>query len=334
MLRKVSRRRFIGIVAAASGMALLPPGSRVRAGDRLFTWSGTALGAIATLQINHHDRAAAERAIERTIREVARLEELFSLYRRDSVLVALNRQGILIAPDADFVDLLAECRRLNQLTEGAFDPTVQPLWTLYAEHFSRRGAPATGPEPGSVETALQRVGMQHVLASRDRIAFARRGMALTLNGIAQGYLTDRVVAILRAEGIDHSLVDMGESRALGSRPDGRPWAVAILDPDGSIPAGERFGLVDQAVATSGAYGFQFDAQGRFNHLLDPQTGACANRYRSVTVVMPTATAADALSTAFSLMPVERIEHILTSMRVGTAYVTGHDGQRTRLPSEA
>lgn len=330
MYMKLSRRRFIGITAAASGMALLPLGSRVRAEARLITWSGTALGARAALQIHHHDRAAAERVIERSVREVARLEGMFSLYRRESALVTLNRQGALIAPESDFIELLAECRRLNALTDGLFDPTVQPLWNLYAEHFSRAGASAAGPDESSIQDVLQRVGMQHVLASRDRIAFARRGMALTLNGIAQGYLTDCVVEILRSEGIEHSLVDMGESRVLGTRPDGRPWTVGIRDPDGSIAARDLFAVVDQAVATSGAYGFQFDPEGRFNHLLDPRTGTCASRHQSVTVVMPTATAADALSTAFSLMPVDRIRNVMKSVQDGIVYVTGNDGQRTEV----
>ena len=334
MRQKLSRRRFIGISAAASGMALLPIGSRARAEAQLFTWSGTVLGASATLQIHHHDRVTAERVIERSVREAERLERMFSLYRHDSALVALNRQGFLIAPEPDFIDLLAECRHVNAMTDGAFDPTVQPLWALYAEHFSHPGASAAGPEASSVQAALQCVGMRHVLVSRDRIAFARRGMALTLNGIAQGYLTDRVVAILRSEGIDHSLVDMGESRALGTRPDGRPWTVGILDPDGSSAAGDSFALIDQAVATSGAYGFQFDGRGRFNHLFDPRTGVCATQYQSVTVVMPTATAADAFATAFSLMPIEHIENALKSVQVGTVHVTGCDGRRTTFSTDA
>jgi thiamine biosynthesis lipoprotein len=68
--------------------------------------------------------------------------------------------------------------------------------------------------------------------------------------------------------------------------------------------------VDRAVSTSGGYGFRFDAAGRFNHLFDPRTGGCADLYRSVTTVSCTATAADALSTAFSLMPEQRIRSLL------------------------
>ena len=105
--------------------------------------------------------------------------------------------------------------------------------------------------------ALDKVGFRHVAFDRSRIVLGRRGMGLTLNDIAQGYATDRVVALLRAEGIERSLVDMGESRAVGSREEGVPWRIGITDPDAPGRVTEILELVDNAVATSGAYGFRF-----------------------------------------------------------------------------
>jgi thiamine biosynthesis lipoprotein len=293
------------------------------------TWRGIALGAAASLQIHHHDRAAAEKLVQRSIAELRRLERLFSLYRDDSALVDLNRRGVLDAPAAELVELIGEAQRYGALTGGAFDPTVQPLWVLYADHFSKLEAAPGGPPATAVQAALAKVGYSKMLVSRDRIALDR-GMALTLNGIAQGYITDRVVEVLRAGGIAHSLVDMGESRAIGSHPDGRPWEAGISDPDNPTRIAETMQLVNQAVATSGGYGFRFDAQGRFNHLFDPRTGESANRYKSVTVVMPTATAADALSTAFSLLPAEAIGDVLKKSGEGRALLVTVDGQRVML----
>ena len=134
--------------------------------------------------------------------------------------------------------MLDECRRYWELTGGAFDPTVQALWTLYWEHFSRPRHDPAGPSADALRTALDKVGFRHVAFDRSRIVLGRRGMGLTLNGIAQGYATDRVVALLRAEGIERSLVDMGESRALGSPP--RRRAVAHRHRrSGRTRAGER-----------------------------------------------------------------------------------------------
>lgn len=327
MFFPLSRRRFIGISAAAAGLNLLPLGGGAGAQARLVTWQGQVMGAAATLQLHHHDQAAAERLIERALAEMRRLELLFSLYRDDSALSLLNRQGVLLAPPAELVALLAECRRHFELTGGSFDPTVQPLWALYRDHFSRPGADPQGPPASALRAALARVGFAQVGFNQDRIVFHRPGMALTLNGIAQGWATDRVVDMLRREGVVSSLVDMGESRALGARPDGRPWRIGVADPDQPDQVGSTLEAVDKAVATSGAYGFRFDSAGRFNHLLDPRTGACAHLHGSVTVVLPTATAADALSTAFSLMVPADIERTLRRLGEGRVGIVSASGAR-------
>ena len=331
MADTITRRRFIGISAAAIGLSL-PPSRAALAQAAPVTWRGIALGAVASLQIHHPDRIVAEKLIRRSLDELHRLERLFSLYRDDSALAVLNRRGVLEAPPAELVELLGESRRYAELTGGMFDPTVQPLWALYTDHFSKQGADPDGPPPSEVEAAIAKVGHDGILVSRDRIVLARRGMALTLNGIAQGYISDRVVALLREGGIAHSLVDMGEIRALGSRLDGQPWQVGLTDPDHPERIAATIPLADQAVATSGSYSFRFDVRGLFNHLFDPRTGRSADRYRSVSVLMPTATAADALSTAFSLMPAEDISAALERLGEGQAQITAADGQRITLPA--
>ncbi|TAK47606.1 MAG: FAD:protein FMN transferase [Xanthobacteraceae bacterium] len=324
-----TRRRMIAISAAAAGLGLLPPRRARATADvtdaSLVTWRGTALGAPATMQIHHHDRAAAESLIARAIAEVRRLEALFSLYRSDSALVDLNRHGVLAAPAPELVDLLMECRRYSELSGGRFDATVQPLWTLYADHFARDDADPSGPEAGALARALACVGYENILVNRDRVAFARPGVRVTLNGIAQGYITDRVVDLLRAAGITQTLVDMGETRCLDAFPDGRPWQVGIADPDQPGRIWRTLSIVNQAVATSGGYGFRFDPQGRFNHLFDPATGHSAHAYRSVSVVAATATAADALSTAFSFMTLADIERVLAAHDGAAAHLVLADG---------
>lgn len=326
----LSRRRFIGVTAAAAGLGLVPFGHAPRAEAHLVTWQGQAMGAVATLQVHHHDRAAAERLVERALAEVRRLEAVFSLHRDDSALSTLNRQGFLIAPPAALVELLSECRRCWELTGGAFDPTVQALWILYRDHFSQPGADPQGPPETALQAALARVDFGQVAFDADRIVLPGRGMGLTLNGIAQGYATDRVVDILRAGGIASSLVDMGEPRAIGPRPSGEPWRVGLADPDHPERIGETLDLVDQAVATSGGYGFRFEPEGRFNHLLDPRTGASAGLYRSVTVVMPSAMAADALSTAFSLLPPGDIGQAVQRLGEGQVHLLTAAGETIML----
>jgi thiamine biosynthesis lipoprotein len=132
-------------------------------------------------------------------------------------------------------------------------------------------------------------------------------MALTLNGIAQGYIADRVADMLGAEGLTDILIDTGEFRALGSRPDGTAWPVKLA-------AGGEVPLVARALATSAPLGTTFDEGASVGHILDPRSGTPAPaRWREITVSSPSAALADALSTAACLFETQRdIEACLTA----------------------
>ncbi|MGX4771875.1 FAD:protein FMN transferase [Bradyrhizobium guangdongense] len=329
MMQMPTRRRFIRISAAAAGLGLLSAGRSVRAEVAPTVWRGTMLGAVATLEIHDEDRSRAERLIAVACAEARRLEQLFSLYLKDSALVELNRTGILVDPAAEMVDLLSASQHYSGLTGGLFDVTVQPLWELYASHFAQEDADPGGPAAAAIQAALARVGSDRITVGRDRVVMPR-GTTVTLNGIAQGYVTDKVVDLLRAHGVSHSLVDMGEARAIGARPDGQPWEVGIADPDVSGQTKAVLPIVDRAVSTSGNYGFSFDPRAQFNHLFDPRTGGCAHRYRSVTTVSRSATAADALSTAFSFMPEEKIRSLLPRVDIDRVHLIDDAGQSTEL----
>ena len=304
-----TRRRMIAIVATAAGSALLGSGCLARANVPV-VWRGSALGAQVSIEIYHPDRAEAKRLVRLCLQDVHRLEQQFSLYRTDSAVCTLNRTGVLVAPDADMVSLLKASLFFSNLTQGAFDPTVQPLWRLYAEHFSSDRPDQQGPPQEKLAEALAKVGRDGLLVRADRVALTRRGAGITLNGIAQGYATDRVVDTLRKAGLSTTLVDMGEIRAIGSRPDGASWRVGLADPDRPGVITETVDLVDRAVATTAGAGFRFDPAGRFTHLFDPATGRSPALYRTVSVIAPTATEADALSTAFSLVSASRIGEIV------------------------
>lgn len=329
MTSMLSRRRFIRISAAAAGLGALSSGHPARAEVAPVTWRGTLLGAVATMEIHDEDRRRAERLIVLACAEARRLERLFSLYMDDSALVALNRTGVLLDPAAELVDLLSASQRYAALTGGVFDVTVQPLWELYAGHFARDDADPAGPSPAAIAAALARVGSSRLSISRDRIVMPK-GMTVTLNGIAQGYLTDKVVDLLRANGVSHSLVDMGEARAIGARPDGKPWDVGIADPDIIGRTRTVLPIVDRAVSTSGGYGYQFDPKARFNHLFDPRSGGCAHRYRSVTTVSRSATAADAMSTAFSVMSAGEIRSLLPRVDIDRVHLIDAAGELVEL----
>jgi FAD:protein FMN transferase len=330
MMKPMTRRRFIRITAVAAGLsAAAPLLARGTASPMLHRWSGVALGADASLALYHPDAAEAQRLITATLAEVKRLERVFSLYDQNSALCQLNRQGMLQDPPQELVALLSDCARYSQATGGAFDVTVQPLWDLYAAHFSQAVANPAGPSPTDIARATARVDHRAVEVAPDLIRFLKPGMSITLNGIAQGYITDRVAELLRASGVQHTLIDMGETRALDSHPAGRPWDIGLRDPADGSAIVATVPLDNAAIATSGGYGTQFDDAGRFNHIFDPATGACASRYASVSVVAPIATTADALSTALSLLPIARAEKVLANCAANAAWFILNDGRIER-----
>ena len=148
---------------------------------------------------------------------------------------------------------------------------MQALWNSIATILSRRTPTRRGRQGEALEAALAKVGFQHCCL-RPRTASLSHGAAwaLTLNGIAQGYVTDRVVALLRAGGIERSLVDMGESRALGTHPDGRPWQVGDSRPGRA--GAHRRDVGRSSIRPSrrpAATAFASTRPGRFNHLFDP-----------------------------------------------------------------
>jgi thiamine biosynthesis lipoprotein len=310
----LTRRRMIAIAAATAGSAFLSGGRGAPgawAGEAV-RWRGSALGAQVSIDIFHPDREEAERVGQACLAEVRRLEGQFSLYQAGSAICALNRSGILIAPEPDMVALLRASLQFSDLTGGAFDPTVQPLWQLYSEHFSSEKPNSDGPPAKRLTEALAKVGCSGLRVSEERVSLLRHGAAITLNGIAQGYATDRVVDVLRARGLSTTLVNFGEIRALGGRGDGTPWRIGLADPDRPGALTETVNLVDRAVATTAGAGFRFDPAGRFTHLFDPRTGRSPALYRTLSVIAPTATEADALSTAFSMLDASRITDIVAA----------------------
>lgn len=306
----LSRRRFIRIAAISAGLAAHPAWALPRPQFETYTWTGIALGAEASMTLQHHSEAEAKAALADCVAEVARLEAIFSLYREDSALVRLNAAGRLDDAPLDLRILLAEALRLSARTGGAFDPTIQPVWSVYAGHFSTPGASADGPAQSLIDAALSRTGWRDIEISDSGVRLGKPGTALTLNGIAQGYITDKVSDLLARSGFEHVLVNMGEQRALGPKWDGSAWRVGVSDPNNREAMLVEIPVSSGAVATSGGYGCRFDEAGRFTHILDPRTGAAARQFKSITVIAPRATDADGISTALCVLGEERSKALL------------------------
>ena len=279
----LSRRRFISITAGC----LLGAHHAIASENMGARWQGIALGAHADLRLVGLPAREAERLLLAARAEIERLERLFSLYRADSALVRLNATGILERPGPDMLELCSLVSTIHQASSGRFDPSIQPLWMAYA----RAGGV---PDQKTLAAARAATGWSKVEVSADRIRL-RPGAALTFNGIAQGFITDRVVGLLMAQGLESGLVSVGEIAAVGASPGGGDWAIGLADLEDG-PADTTIHLRDRAVATSSPRGTMF-GPGLAGHILDPETGMAAPaNWRRVSVIHRSAAIADGLST--------------------------------------
>ena len=285
---RITRRRFLTLSAAA---ALALPGRSTTRHD----WRGTALGAEARLTLSGASDRQARHIFARVAATLAGIEAQFSLYR-DSALTRLNRDGHLAHPAPEVRELFALAGQIHTATGGLFDPSVQPLWL----------ALATGGDPAAARAL---VGWSRVRMTSQEIRLDP-GMALTFNGIAQGHAADRIAGLMRDEGLTDVLIDMGEVRALGRRPDGAAWAAQIAGPDGSPLA--ALALTDRALATSSPLGTRIGPGPGpgIGHILHPQ--GLPPRWQTVSVSAPLAAIADALSTAACLMDRAAIDRALAA----------------------
>ena len=290
----IARRRFISILGGAGlASALSGPADAVTALTKRH-WRGIALGADASILLAHENAAE---LIRMARAEISRLESIFSLYRPASDLTRLNAVGFLSNPPFELVELLSHCDALHRRSFGAFDPTVQSLWAAYAQAVS------SGREPTEAEigSALDRTGWWNVSYSPDEVDLSQNGIQVSLNGIAQGYITDKVAELFRANGVSDVLINLGEIATMGRQSDGSPWRVSTLDTRTARLGKRSHELRNAAIATSVPLGTAFDKAGTIGHIIDPRTGRPAARWHQVTVIAPNATWADGLSTALCML---------------------------------
>ena len=305
MASRLTRRRAMSLVASFGAAFAVP---RTVHAER-FEWRGTALGADATLILVDADRASAEQVTTACLDEVERLEEVFSLHRSQSEISRLNRDGVLAEPSMDLRVVLGLSQRLHRLTEGLFDPTVQPLWKHYA-------APPhdSGRDDAETVRLVGRIGLGRLEVTPWAITM-ERGTEITLNGIAQGYITERVADILRRRGWTSVLVDLGEALALGER----PFHITVA------PSGLEVPLASGALATSRADALWLSEEAGIAHVLHPLTGRTPRHWQSITVRHTSASIADGLSTALVLADRGQARRILSRVPEATAWGTDLDG---------
>jgi thiamine biosynthesis lipoprotein len=335
--RSLTRRRFLLTLGAAGGSVAAAGwlwrvgrfGQTVKlpAGLRAATRTGSALGTDVSMTALHESQAAAERALDAAFAELDTVESVMSLYRPNSQLCQLNAQHELRQPHPYLVQVLRKAEAVSAASDGAFDVTVQPLWTLYANSADAGRMPSAA----DIERVTKHVNWRQVEVADDRVQLHGAGTAVTLNGIAQGFAADRVLAALAGQGIRHALVNTGEIGTMGRRADGERWTIGVQDPRHKDALLRRVQLEGLCMATSGDYETTFTPDYVNNHIFDPQTGRSPQAFQSVTIVAKTGLDADALSTAVFVAGLDRGIKLIESIPGADGFFVMKNGQ-TRATS--
>ncbi len=244
----------------------------------------------------------AQAAIDRCEEEIAALDRKLSAQSAASQIAKLNDGGSCEEPDT--LEVLADALEIARRTDGAYDPTVYPLMTLWG--FGTETAHV--PQQKDIDAALSHIGYEKLPDVTCPYSLPEE-MAVDLGGIGKGFAAKKARESLTASGITSAVLSLGGNVTLvGAKPDGSDWTVGLQDP--SLES--LFGYVsgkNVSVVTSGGYQRYFEEDGeRYWHILDAKTGWPAKTgLASVTVVSENDVLADGLSTALFVMGLEKAE---------------------------
>ena len=245
--------------------------------------------------------AKAQEAVDEAEAEIQRLDELLSTGNEESEIAQLNQnKSATLSEDAGY--LVERALELNKETDGAFDIAIYPVmeaWGFPTQNYQV-------PTADTLESLLKLADASQIIYDEDsrKISFDREGMKIDLGGIAKGYTSSRIMDIYKENNISSGLVNLGGNvQALGTKPDGSKWRVAVQSPDDTEDYLGILSVEDKAVITSGGYERYFEQDGKtYHHIINPKTGYPAeNGLTSVTVVSEDGTLADGLSTSLFIM---------------------------------
>ena len=238
---------------------------------------------------------------------LSRINTQMSTWDADSEISRFNKSQSTdwFAVSEEFAAVTTEAKRVWKLTDGAFDPTVEPLILLWGFGDDRR---REIPEESEIEAALKQCGMQHLEVRADPPALRKSLPALKLNlsAIAKGYAVDVIAELLVKEGCPRFVVDIGgENRAGTAKTSGEPWRLGVEAPTGGIR--RVLEVTESSVATSGDYRNNFQSDGVvYSHAISPTIGRpVENPPASVSVMHSSCMTADALATSMLVMNVEK-----------------------------
>ncbi|MGA8138933.1 MULTISPECIES: FAD:protein FMN transferase [Pseudomonas] len=301
--------------------------------DSLEQFGGPTMGSTYSIQYVRHAGGPAVAEVKPAVEAIlAEVDRQMSTYRGDSDIERFNElpaHSCQVMPSS-ILELVRVGEQLSLDSDGAYDLTVEPLMNLWG--FGPQGREEKVPDAARLAEVRQRVGHRYLRIDGDQLC-KDAAVEVDFNSIAAGYTVDRIVARLQALGLDSFLAEAtGELKAVGKKPDGSPWRIALEVPRDDEQVAQRIIALDgYGVSTSGDYRNYFEQDGkRYSHTFDALTGApITHNLASVTVIHPSTLMADGFSTLLLILGPERgwdyaEKHMIAAffvMRADTGFVT-------------
>lgn len=276
-------------------------------------YSDRAMGTNVTVWLWTADERGAAQVAEAVFDEMKRLDKEMTTWDPASEVSQINAAagGKPVKISDETYQVIERAVDISKRSKGLFDITVGAFKGLWKFDEDVDG---TLPNPADVKKQLALVNWKDIVlnARQHSVLLKRKGMAITLGGIAKGYAVDKCVEILRKRGFSDFMMQAGGDMYIAGKKAKEPWMVAIRDPRG--PTNTFFArapIENHSFSTSGDYERGFVKDGvRYHHILDTRTGQPARASRSVTIRAKDAFTADAWSKVMFIMgPKDALELI-------------------------
>jgi len=305
--------RAPGLAVVVAALALARVASAAPDPDRKFVYNGQAMGTVVSVFIWADDEAKAAKGAEDVFTEMKRLDGVMTTWTPDSEVSRVNTaagQKPVVVSDETFA-VIARAVDVSKRSGGVFDISVGAFKGLWKFDQDMDG---TLPDPADVKKRLANIGWKNIVLDKKKhtVFLKKKGMSITLGGIAKGYAVDKCVELLHKEGFTNFMVQAGGDMYVAGKKGSEPWIVGIRDPRG--PHDSMFAIApveDHSFSTSGDYERGFVKDGiRYHHILDPRTGQPAHASRSVTVRAKDAFTADAWSKVLFILGWEESQKLI------------------------
>lgn len=253
-----------------------------------------------------YDTIAADAHIDAAVAEISRIEKLLTTFSDDSQTNAINRAAGIgpVKVDEEVFNLIARSLKISSLTQGSFDITYgsidKSLWNFDVNMKSL-------PDAETAKRSVSLINYRNVLLDEHNttVFLKEKGMRIGFGGIGKGYAADRAKYILQQRGVNAGIVNAaGDLVTWGTQPNGKPWTIAIADPDQRMTPFSTLNISNMAIATSGNYEKYAVINGKkYSHTIDPKTGLPVGGIKSVSIICPSAELADAMATPVMVMGV-------------------------------